>query len=80
MDMVLLFSDWRYALIIKNAMSMIEHRVSKAFCAMGSCIIPNVGCLFVCLFVCLFDLILYVPSTIFQLLRDGSSSVEPVLS
>ena len=37
-------------------------------------------CLFVCLFVCLFDLILYVPSTIFQLYRDGSSWVEPVLS
>ena len=36
--------------------------------------------LFVCLFVCLFDLILYVPSTIFQLNRDGSSWVEPVLS
>ena len=31
-------------------------------------------------FVCLFDLILYVPSTIFQLYRDGSSWVEPVLS
>ena len=30
--------------------------------------------------VCLFDLILYVPSTIFQLYRDGSSWVEPVLS
>ena len=30
--------------------------------------------------VCLFDLILYVPSTIFQLSRDGSSLVEPVLS
>ena len=29
---------------------------------------------------CLFDLILYVQSTIFQLNRDGSSSVEPVLS
>ena len=29
------------------------------------------------LFVCL---ILYVPSTIFQLCRDGSSWVEPVLS
>ena len=29
---------------------------------------------------CLFDLILYVPSTIFQLCRDGSSWVEPVLS
>ena len=27
-----------------------------------------------------FDLILYVPSTIFQLCRDGSSWVEPVLS
>ena len=34
----------------------------------------------VCLFVCLFDLILYVPSTIFQLNRDGSSWVEAVLS
>ena len=31
-------------------------------------------------FLFLFDLILYVPSTIFQLNRDGSSWVEPVLS
>ena len=31
-------------------------------------------------FVCLFDLILYVPSTIFQLNRDWSSWVEPVLN
>ena len=31
-------------------------------------------------FVCLFDLILYVPSTIFQLYRDGSFWVEQVLS
>ena len=31
--------------------------------------------------VCLFDdLVLYVQSTIFQLYRDGSSWVEPVLS
>ena len=29
---------------------------------------------------CLFDLILYVQSTIYQLIRDGSSWVEPVLS
>ena len=29
---------------------------------------------------CLFDFILYVPSTIFQLNKDGSSWVEPVLS
>ena len=28
----------------------------------------------------LFDLILYVPSTIFQSYRDGSSWVEPVIS
>ena len=32
------------------------------------------------LMVCLFDLILYIPSTIFQLNRDRSSWVEPVLS
>ena len=31
-------------------------------------------------FVCLFDLIIYVPSTIFQLNWDRSSWVEPVLS
>ena len=31
-------------------------------------------------FVCLFDYIIYIPSTIFQLNRDGSSWVEPVLS
>ena len=29
--------------------------------------------------ICLFDLILNVPSTIFQLYRDGSSWVEPVM-
>ena len=31
-------------------------------------------------FVCLFDFILNVPSIIFQLNRDGSSWVEPLLS
>ena len=31
-------------------------------------------------FVCLFDVILYIPLTIFQLNRDGSYLVEPVLS
>ena len=36
-------------------------------------IIPAIVCL-------MFDLILYVPSTIFPLNRDGSSWVEPVLS
>ena len=40
---------------------------------------PAEGVTLSCLFV-LFDLILYVPSTIFQLNRGGSSWVEPVLS
>ena len=40
---------------------------------------PGSGVVLDC-FVCLFDLILYAPSTIFQLNRDGSSWVEPVLS
>ena len=31
-------------MVSKNAMSRVVHRVSKAFCAIGSCIIPNVGC------------------------------------
>ena len=30
--------------VSKNAMSRVVHRVSKAFCAMRYCIIPNVGC------------------------------------
>ena len=38
------------------------------------------GPCFVIQFVCLFDLILYIPSTIFQLNKDRSSWVEPVLS
>ena len=29
---------------------------------------------------CLFDLVLYIPSTIFHICRDGYSGVEPVLS
>ena len=33
-----------------------------------------------CNLFCLFNLILYIPSTILQLNRDGSSWVEPVLS
>ena len=40
----------------------------------------NDGLTHICLFVLLFDLFLYVPSTIIQLNRDGSSWVEPVLS
>ena len=35
---------------------------------------------YACFFLFFFYLILYIPSTIFQLYRDGSSRVEPVLS
>ena len=56
----------------------------RAFCNTLTCIIENQ---FLDLFlsgrlrhILLFDLILYVPSTIFQLNRDRSSWVEPVLS
>ena len=41
-------------------------------------IVQNRRGVYVCIF--LSDLIFYVPSTIFQLNRDGSSWVEPVLS
>ena len=40
----------------------------------------NFHCFSKCPFICLIDFILYVPSTIFQLYRDWSSWVEPVLS
>ena len=45
-------------------------------------IICNLTCTYIYMSysLCLFDLILYVQSTIFQLNRDGSSSVKPVLS
>ena len=31
-------------MVSKKAMRRVVHRVSKAFCAMGSCIIHNVRC------------------------------------
>ena len=46
---------------------------------MSHCWKSHVAFHIVCLF-SLFDFILYVPSTIFQLNRDGSSWVEQVLS
>ena len=61
---------------------------SHLWACVGVCVLVCI-CLSVCLYgsqkrcvcVCvLCDLILYVPSTIFQLNRDGSSWVEPVLS
>ena len=63
--------------------SVITNDAIKSF----DCILLNhelfidlTRCYWLVLFVCLFDWIHYVPSTIFQLNRDGSSCVEPVLS
>ena len=47
---------------------------------MGKKIITILHSKFFLICFCLFDLILYVPSAIFHLNRDGSSWVEPVLS
>ena len=57
------------SLIIKNCRSRLSAVVGK--------MVDHCAEVFV---FCLFDLILYVPSTIFQLNRDRSSWVEPVLS
>ena len=51
---------------------------TESSCMKGPIKYPNKSVQMKILF--LFDLILYVPSTIFQLNRDGSSWVEPVLS
>ena len=53
--------------IIKHTVQYLNHKADIMF-------------IVICLFVCLFSLILYVPSTISQLNRDGSSWDEPVLS
>ena len=57
----------KYVLCLKVSWALLGIKIST-------------GIICLILFVCLFDLILYVPSTIFQLSRDGSSGVEPVLS
>ena len=62
-----------YEYITKNLISQPKHMPLVQFCLSKPVLF--------CLFVCLFDLfILNVPSTIFQLYRDGYSWVEPVLS
>ena len=55
-----------------------SNEIKVSFMRLSSASIDEKSALLFCSFVCLFDLILYVPSTIFQLYR--SSWVEPVLS
>ena len=59
-------------IILRKRLKLIGHCIFKGPLRLS---IRPIQC-----FVCLFDLILYVPSTFFQLYRDGSSLVEPVLS
>ena len=71
-------SDIEYSVITNDAIKSFDCNLlnHELFIDLTCCY----WLVFVCLFVCLFDWILYVPSTIFQLNRDGSSWVEPVLS
>ena len=64
---------------IYNATSVILIKVYGFFLWNGTSVAFKIQSEIMILFV-LFYLILYVPSTIFQLNRDGSSWVEPVLS
>ena len=59
----------------RSVMMAADHKLYYIFCVfLGKLfLIDNSG------FVCLFDWILYIPSTNFQLNRNGSSWVEPVL-
>ena len=65
-------------LIVKSKYTKITHII--IIIIIIYVIIILIHAIIIILFVCLFDLILYVPSTIFQLYRNGSSWVEPVLS
>ena len=60
----------------ENLSSLIRLSVSDGQKTDSSKVVSFIGIYFVSLF----DLILYVPSTIFQLCRDRYSWVEPVLS
>ena len=62
----------------------LSHLLAHPLDPRMTCILCLVYCILYSIFVlsslfCLFDLILYVPSTIFQVNRDGFSWVEPVL-
>ena len=70
---------------IQYCQAMANWNFKKTFCQNKECSLTLVGVIKWPLpshlvWECLFDLILYVPSTIFQLYRDKSSWVEPVLS
>ena len=73
----------RHPLSISGRNNVYVHLPSKIFYKKKKMCTEMVGANLQCVnnhFVCLFDLILYVPSTIFQLYRDGSFWVEQVLS
>ena len=67
-------------LLLSFINDMQDHIRSSVRLFAGDCVLyRNIYSIQDCL-ICLFDLVLYVPSTIFQFNKDGSSWVEPVLS
>ena len=66
-SLIFYFFHWNAQVSVKVSMISVLGKIKEM-------------CLVLYLSFVLFDLILYVPSTIFQLYRDGSSWVEPVLS
>ena len=69
-------TTYMFLIRAKNAQGVgLPSLVSDPVTTASKSIPPSLGASF-----CLFDLILYLPPTIFQLYRDGSSWVEPVLS
>ena len=63
--------------MFKGLMLVFPVHFSRIFSPSANSAYSEMGFLFLVLLLCLFVLILYVPPTIFQLNRDGSSWVEP---
>ena len=72
----------KFQLLIKNKIHVGTNEEVSCMQLLNNCWLFNIyeHDKFYAQLSCLFDLILYIPSTIFQLCRDGVSSVEPVLS
>ena len=78
----LLFAYWKESYLSEDLVSMLcrqNLKMQQLTCNVHQVILFE-SIIFAYTILVLFDLIFYVPSKIFQLNRDGSSWVEPVLS
>ena len=64
---------YKFSYDVVGYLTLALHSLLNSGCCFRCCFLEVLDVLALDLFVCLFDLILYVPSTIFQLNRDGSS-------